>query len=165
MLLGPGSHAFWPRSGPVDTRLCAPAYRRGKILSARDAEFFGDRLLWCACASKHGVWSSRRALVRSLSRTLAAQIITGSGVTMRLIGGEFRVRVPSSASSRLLRCLASVEATPALTPLTSRDLSTAVDLHTAHLTSGALRTSPLFSSGSCGDLRTGEVMILPLAVM
>ena len=84
---------------------------------------------------------------------------------MRAIGGEFRVRVPSSAPSRLLRCLASVEATPALTPLNSRDLSTAVDLHTAHLTSGALRTSPLFSSGSCGDLRTGEVVILPLVVM
>ena len=167
MLPGPASHAFWPRSGPVDTRLCAPAYRRGKILSPRHAEFFGDRLLWCACASKHGAWSSRRVctLVRSLSRTLAAQIITGPGVTMRSIGGEFRVRVPSSASSRLLRCLASVEATPALTPLNSRDLSTAVDLHTAHFTSGALRTSPLFNSGSRGDLRSGEVMILPLVVM
>ena len=84
---------------------------------------------------------------------------------MRSIGGEFRVRVTSSASSRLLRCLASVEATRALTPLNSRDLSTAVDLHTAHLTSGALRTSPLFNSGSRGDLRSGEVMILPLVVM
>ena len=125
-----------------------------------------------SCAgSKHGVlFSCQRPSSRARTRALAKwspfpQLTTVSGVTMRAFSGEFRVRVPSSASSRLLRCLASVEATPALTPLTSRDLSTAVDLHTAHLTSGALRTSPLFSSGSCGDLRTGEVMILPLAVM
>ena len=84
---------------------------------------------------------------------------------MRALCGELRVRVPSSAALSPPWWQASVEATREFTQLTSHDLSTAGDLHTAHLTSGGVRTSPLFSSGSCGDLCTGEVMILLLVVM
>ena len=73
---------------------------------------------------KHGVrlvFASRSLLSALTSPSVHAdalakwspfpELTTGSGVTMRSIGGEFRVPVPSSAPSRLLRCLASVEAT------------------------------------------------------
>ena len=78
--------------------------------------------------------------VSALNRTLAAQLTTGSGVTMRATGGELRVRVRNSAPSGLLRWLACVEATLEFTQLTSRDLSTAGDLSSARLTSLQLRS-------------------------